>query len=145
MPEGLRNYFEPYEFACKCGCGARDIEAELLEKLNFARYYYGHSMSVNSGARCEKHNASKKVGGSSTSSHITKPMVKCKATDLKCIGSRERHLMLDALFWAGFKRIGVNSEKGFIHVDVDKSKDQDVFWIYPPKKKKILNILRRKK
>lgn len=134
MPE-IANYFEPYEFACKCDCGEDSVEDELLRKLNLARYYYGHPMFVNSGCRCEKHN--KKEGGSPTSSHITKPGKKCKATDLQCEGSRARHLMLDALFWAGFQRIGVNDQAGFIHVDVDKSKDQKVFWIYPKKKKNI--------
>lgn len=138
----VKNYFtprtDPKLFHCSC-CGNGVVDGELLEKLNRARHYYGMPIFVTSGFRCEKYNKSKKVRGSSTSSHL-----KGLAADLRCVGSRERHLMLDALFWAGFQRIGVNDKRGFIHVDVDKSKDQRVFWIYPPKKK-ILNILRRKK
>jgi uncharacterized protein YcbK (DUF882 family) len=74
---------------------------------------------ITSGYRTEAHN--EKVGGVSGSSHL-----KGLAADVSDnphgtkIDSRNRFLMLQALFAVGFDRMGVGN--GFIHVDIDTSK-----------------------
>ena len=58
-----------------------------------------------------------------TSSHI-----KGLAVDIKAKDSKTRGLILDALRYVGFTRIGIS--KTFIHVDLDYDKSQNVTWLY---------------
>ena len=97
------------------------MEQAFLNMLDNARHRAGVVFIVNSGYRCLKHNT--KVGGSKTSSHMIG-----LAADIKCINSRDRFKIIEALIHVGFERIGVR--KDFIHVDLDLTKDQEVFWIY---------------
>lgn len=76
---------------------------------------------INSAYRCEKHNA--KVGGVPWSAHT-----RGLAVDIRASGSRQRFIVAQALMARGLTRIGVAS--GFVHVDVDKGKDQQVLWLY---------------
>ena len=50
------------------------------------------------------------------------------AVDISCNSSRDRSIILTALIDSGFTRIGIG--KTFIHVDLDKSKSQNVIWMY---------------
>lgn len=61
-------YFKKEEFKCKCGCGADDIEEELVRVAERIREHFGKPITVSSGVRCAKHN--KKVGGVSNSRHL---------------------------------------------------------------------------
>ena len=76
---------------------------------------------INSGCRCEKHNASSR--GSRCSAHMSG-----LAADIHCIVPTDRSRILPALISAGFTRIGISAT--FIHVDVDNVKTQNVIWVY---------------
>lgn len=114
-------HFRLDEFNCKCGCESGRMDNMLLQMLDQARELAGIAFVITSGYRCEKHN--KKVGGSVGSSHLVG-----KAVDVRCTSSRERYNIVAALMVVGFNRIGV--AKRFIHVDMDKTKDKNVIWMY---------------
>ena len=108
------------EFRCPC-CGANDMEPTALIMLDRAREISGFPYRINSGYRCEKHNA--EVGGKPTSSHL-----QGWAVDIRVSGSRSRYLILYGLITAGFARIGIG--KDFIHADCDPAKPPELSWLY---------------
>ena len=114
-----RNFYED-EFACKCGCGLKDIDPMLVELLQQTRDEYGSPMAITSGLRCETWN--KACGGKSNSSHLFG-----KAADVEMDNGilRYRFIRMAQMF---FKRIGI--AKTFIHVDVDHMKANPVIWTY---------------
>ena len=80
--------FKVSEFACKCGCGFNIIDQRVIHMAQVLRDYLGVPVRVNSGCRCEKHNA--KVGGVKGSKHT-----KGLAADLSCsLGAKK---MFDAV------------------------------------------------
>lgn len=117
--------FKVSEFACQCGCGFNDIDIELVRRLQEARNLFGESIVVTSGCRCLKHN--RNIGSNDTSSHV-----KGLASDVTCKDPNKFNLIKLAycLGRAGFKRIGINTEKKFIHIDIDKEKTQDMIFPY---------------
>jgi uncharacterized protein YcbK (DUF882 family) len=119
----LGKYFNKDEFTCKCGCGKIDMDEDFISKLDLSREISKTSYVINSGYRCKDHNAD--VGGKPDSAHL-----KGVAADIKTDGSRKRFLVLKGLIDAGFNRIGIDLNKGFIHVDMDSTKDKDVAWGY---------------
>ena len=122
----LSKHFSKVEFVCQCiyvDCNCKDgeqISKDLIKNLENVRELFGNPITITSGLRCEAHN--KAVGGSPDSAHT-----KGLAVDILCKNSRYRSHLLP-LLWNRFKRIGIH--KDFIHVDVDKSKDTDVVWVY---------------
>ena len=58
--------FRESEFACKC-CGANKIDQRVINMAQAIRTKIGAAIHVNSGYRCEKHNA--EVGGVKGSFH----------------------------------------------------------------------------
>lgn len=116
------NYFQSHETQCRCGCGM-NIKPELLALLNHARQIAGVPFSITSGARCGDRN--KKVGGNQNSAHT-----RGLAVDIAYINSVTKYHILRGLFVAGFKRIGDNTDKSFIHCDIDESLPQNVFFKY---------------
>lgn len=60
MAKDTKN-FRVSEFACKCGCGHNSIDQRVIDMAETIRQALGVPVRVNSGCRCEKHNA--KVGG----------------------------------------------------------------------------------
>ena len=80
--------FKVSEFACKCGCGHNPIDQRVINMCQTIRDALGVPVRVNSGCRCEKHNA--KVGGVKGSKHITG-----KAADLSC--SKGAKVMFDTV------------------------------------------------
>lgn len=112
-------HFKETEFACKCGCGSKSMDAETLTMLDVAREEAGIPFVINSGRRCEAHNRA--VGGSPTSSHM-----KGVAVDIRAKSSTARYRIVTALLKAGFTRIGVY--KTFVHADNDKTKSKGVMW-----------------
>ncbi len=112
--------FSLSEFTCKCGCGADHIEIKLVEHLQKVRETLQRPLIITSGVRCHEHNHA--IGGLQDSAHMTG-----FAADIKCSNSRDRNeLLIESLKY--FDRIGVYRE--FIHVDIDKSKIQNVIWVY---------------
>ena len=105
--------FKVSEFACKCGCGFNIIDQRVINMAQAIREELGVPVKVNSGCRCEKHNA--RVGGVKGSKHT-----KGLAADLSCsMGS-------DVMFQA-VKRLYTQGKlpaldycikyKTFIHID----------------------------
>lgn len=108
----MSKYFKEIEYK---------MDSDFLCKLDEARELANIPFVINSAYRSPKHNA--KVGGTPHSSHL-----KGLAVDIKATNSRTRFIVLDALFAAGFTRIGISDS--FIHVDLDLSKSQNVIWTY---------------
>ena len=98
-----------------------NMNEDFLAKLDNARMIADIPFIINSAWRSVEHN--EKVGGKPDSSHL-----KGLAVDIKCTNSVDRFKLYDILREVGFKRIGVG--KTFIHVDIDKDKSPEVFWVY---------------
>jgi len=65
----LSTHFDSAEFACKCGCGRAAVSPRLVAALEEVRRKLGgRPIHINSGVRCEAHNAA--VGGSPNSQHV---------------------------------------------------------------------------
>lgn len=116
-------HFSDYELSCKCGCGYCIKDSLFLDKLEYARKLANIPFVITSSARCVKHN--KEVGGVETSAHT-----KGLAVDIAFKDSHQCFVIIDSLLRAGFKRIGINFAKSFIHCDVDTSKPQFVIFKY---------------
>ena len=69
--------FKVSEFACHCGCGFDDIDQRVVNMAQAIRDELGVPVHINSGCRCEKHNA--RSGGVKGSKHT-----KGLAADLSC-------------------------------------------------------------
>jgi hypothetical protein len=127
--ELIKEHFKPEEFACKCGCGAglKDMNMDFIFKLLTARKVAGIPFILTSAFRCKQHN--RNVGGVSTSSH-------CHglAVDIAAVSGFHRYHIIAGLMVAGFTRIGINEDKGFVHVDADESKPQETIFLYPRSK-----------
>ena len=78
MAKDTKN-FKVSEFACHC-CEQNKIEQSVLNICQKIRDELGAPVHINSGYRCQKHNA--KVSKTSNSQHIYG-----KAADLSCVGS----------------------------------------------------------
>jgi uncharacterized protein YcbK (DUF882 family) len=63
----MSKYFKPQEFACKC-CGQVKTNSILLNLLDSIREQLNEPVYINSGYRCEKHNA--EVDGKKQSQHL---------------------------------------------------------------------------
>lgn len=105
-------FFKRKEFACRCGCGASTVDAELLTVLDDLRLWCKAPVLVNSGHRCSKHNAN--VGGKPNSYHL-----KGMAADVHCASKTtdEIYRYLTSKYEGKFG-IGRYSRQGFVHVDV---------------------------
>lgn len=96
------------------------LDTELVAKLDWARGRSGIPFIITSGRRTPEEN--ERAMGVDASAHI-----KGLAVDLRCSDSESRYKMLNALFLAGFKRLGVYDKH--IHADLDPGLPQDVCWV----------------
>ena len=109
-------------FECKCGCRGNLIDPRVVTMHQaIEEECLMGDLPVNSGWRCQKHN--KAVGGSPTSSHL-----RGLAADIGCKSSAQRYELLRAAMHQGVGRIGIG--KNFVHIDIDRSKDKRVIWLY---------------
>jgi len=113
-------YFTEKELSCP-HCGLNNITDELIDKLTEARDIYGKAIVINSGTRCQEHNAT--LGSKPTSSHTNGT-----AVDIRVTASSDRSKLLVVLLALGFSRIGIASS--FLHVDLDENKAKNVIWVY---------------
>ena len=125
----LSKNFSRYEVHCSCGCGASWVSPKLIEKLQHVRDVVGKPMTITSGVRCEAFNSS--INGSLVSSHMPDADRMGLAVDIACTNSIDRYELVEVA-QKFFKRIGIAGEgKGnFVHLDVDRSKVQEVLWTY---------------
>jgi len=115
------NYFTDEE--------VKGLDIELLAMLDKARHRAGTEFIITDGLRTTATNTD--PNAVPDSAHLTG-----HAVDLRCLGSRYLWKMLDGLFAAGFKRIGIylditdgKAHPTHIHVDNDLTKDQEVVWL----------------
>lgn len=94
-------------------CTVTDMDDAFLEKLLFAQRLCHLQFKINSAFRSKAYE--KEKGRSGLSAHC-----KGMAVDIATTNSKQRFIILAALFGAGFNRIGIG--KNFIHVDDDLSK-----------------------
>jgi len=114
---------------CPCGCGANKISSILIEKLQKVRNIIGLPIIITSGVRCEFYNTS--IKASMNSSHIPDSYGMGNTVDIACTNSKDRYELVE-LSQKFFNRIGISggSYGGFVHLDVDRSKVQEVMWLY---------------
>ncbi|MEW6489988.1 MAG: D-Ala-D-Ala carboxypeptidase family metallohydrolase [Thermodesulfobacteriota bacterium] len=121
MSERLSENFRRAEFACRCGCGAAEVDPALVSRLQDLRRRLGRPLVVTSGVRCAAHNAA--VGGAQASEHLTG-----QGVDVRAVSPREKYEVVAEAMAAGFLRIGVGRE--FIHLGVSPSHPGTVLWLY---------------
>lgn len=115
-------YFKLKEFDSPDVKGSGQLmDKTLLSMLDEARNIANIPFKITSGYRTKERN--KKVGGVKNSSHI-----KGLAVDIKCVDSRSRFIIINALEEVGFNRLGIG--KTFIHADIDIDKAKNVYWLY---------------
>ena len=113
----MKTYFTEDELKCPC-CWKCEMDKEFLVKLNCARERAMIPFVINSGYRCEKHNA--EVGSKSTN-HTSG-----KAVDLQCMISARRYMIVEKLMNVGIMGIGIGPS--FIHADINRL--YKVLWLY---------------
>ncbi len=124
-------YFSEAEFRCP-HCGLCRVSPVLLEALDWIRKMVRRPVYITSGCRCPeysiilRHRGYKSVDGSVHEVHPDGHDV-CEAADISCRGSANRRTLL-ILAHEKFTRVGI--AKTFVHVDCDKSKPQNVTWVY---------------
>lgn len=64
----LSKHFDSNEFACRCGCGEKEVSCELVSLLEKIRVHYSKPVHIVSGRRCHAHNI--RVGGAKQSQHL---------------------------------------------------------------------------
>ena len=125
----LSQNFSRYEVQCSCGCGASWVSPKLLEKLQHVRDVVNKPMTITSGVRCEFYNTS--IKASMNSSHIPDGYGIGNAVDIACTTSKYRYELIQVA-QKFFNRIGISGGVygGFVHLDVDREKVQEVMWLY---------------
>lgn len=107
-------YFDRWEFACKCGkCGGFPAEPKetLVRTADRVRGHFGAAAIVSSGIRCTKHNA--KVGGVSNSRHLSG-----KAMDF-CVSGFSATAVLSFVRKQPEIRYAYAIDSNFVHMDVE--------------------------
>lgn len=107
-------YFQPSEFACKCGGFCDGAPARMEEKLvrtaDRLRAHFGAPVTVSSGLRCKQHNAN--VGGVSNSRHLCG-----KAMDF-CVAGKTAAEVLAVVKQQPEIRYAYAIDSRFVHMDV---------------------------
>lgn len=114
--DGIK-YFRPEEFACQCGCGAKNINHDLVIILEKIREHYGKPVRINSGVRCKTHNA--RVGGAANSQHLD---TYANAADIGTISGTTPRAMAAYVETLMPNTGGIGIYSWGIHVDVRKTK-----------------------
>jgi len=107
----------------------RQDQSCFIKKLQKVRDIIGRPIIITSGVRCEFYNTS--IKASMNSSHIPDSYGMGNAVDIACTNSKDRYELVE-LSQKFFKRIGISGGQygGFVHLDVDRSKVQEVMWLY---------------
>jgi len=122
----MSEHFKNDEIECSCGCGTNNVSDILMSKADKVRDILNRPLIAESICRCRQYNYSKDY--SETSSHIADDIKESEAIDFRATTSKERFEVVSAMIEAGFTRIGI--AKTFIHGDIDKSKAQELIFLY---------------
>ena len=115
----IGNYFEDYEFACKCnrhnvvdGKNVLDhvIDKRLVDVLDKIRERVGRPVYIESGYRCEDHN--REVGGVTNSQHVLGTAADITVDDISI------DELADIAKECGADGIGRYYGLQFVHIDV---------------------------
>lgn len=111
----LSEYFQRKDFGCKCGCGYDSINLELVGVLTLVCRHFSKSAKINSGCRCQQHNAN--VGGEDKSKHLygLAADVVYSGVDPCAVADYLEKL-------SGGNRWGIGRYLTFTHIDVRKNK-----------------------
>ena len=110
----LTDHFTVADLACP-GCGNAGLHPGFAESLEAVREALGAPMKINSGSRCEKHNAS--IGGHARSLHMignTHHDCDTLAVDVHIPDSMYRRDLLQAALPLGWT---AGIAKNFVHLD----------------------------
>lgn len=122
-------YFTIEEFDSPDAPGSGEyMDDSFLEMLDKARHLAGIPFIITPGGgyRTKEYNnelMKRNPRASRTSSHLDG-----FAADIRVRSSRERAYIIGALLDVGFNRLGIAS--GFVHVDNDPTKPEDLIWTY---------------
>lgn len=109
----------------KIHCGHTDVQLskELIKILEKLECLLDDTITITSGVRCIDCN--RKAMGKEDSAHL-----KGLAVDIATQDSHMRYLIIKYAIQLGIRRIGINYNKNFIHIDIDTTKPQDVCFGY---------------
>lgn len=108
--------FNSNEFDCKCKeCTQTKIDPLLVAFLQKIRTYFNAPVTINSGYRCENHNAN--VGGAKNSRHT-----KGQAADISVKGAEPKQV---AKYAESIGVLGIGLYDSFVHIDTRITKS---FW-----------------
>jgi len=110
----LSKNFNVAEFTCKCKtefCKASFISLRLIQLIQKTREVLGVSLRINSGYRCQVHNA--RIGGKNLSYHILG-----QAADLACPSNMTFDTFLTIIEEMGFDKVIPYENENFVHVAV---------------------------
>lgn len=108
------------------GSGAEFMDQDFLDLLDKARDEAKIPFKITSGFRTPEYSIDLKKRGyavAKNSAHM-----QGLAADIAVTSSANRLIIIESLLYVGFRRLGIG--KGFIHVDLSKTKAQDVVWVY---------------
>jgi len=108
------------------GSGKEFMDQEFLDLLDRARDQAGIPFKITSGFRTPEYNLDLKRRGYSVAKYSAH--MQGLAADIAVTSSANRLIIIESLLFVGFRRLGIG--KGFIHVDLSKTKAQDVVWVY---------------
>ena len=113
----LSKNFTSTEFDCHGNgcCSSTKVDSKLVDYLQKIRDHFGKAVSINSGYRCSKHNAS--VGGASRSNHMDG-----EAADIRISGVTPIEV---ARYAESIGILGIGVYSWGVHVDTRTSK---YFW-----------------
>ena len=111
----MKDYFSEEPFGCRDGCGLVAFDPAVRRILNEVREELGIPLIIESGCRCEKHNAA--VGGAAGSAHLRQPDGLCHAVDIRVFNPVVRGRLLEALQKRGIRRFEVSNK----HLHADNS------------------------
>lgn len=115
----ISEFFTRDEFACRCGCGFKAVDKELLGILERIREHFGKPVHITNACRCLTHN--RQVGSQDNSQHI-----KGMAADIWIRDVPPENIVkfLDE-FCLLKQKGGIGIYKTFVHIDV---RDQIARW-----------------
>ena len=121
-------YFSQEDFdKCNPPCRLEDMNPDTLSRFDMARGYSDTSYVVTSAARSLAHERSR--GRDGTSSHLFTLTKKAYAMDIRFKTNNQLMKIVAGGIKAGFRRIGINWKKKFVHMDDDPNKPESL-WPY---------------